>query len=122
VIAALVSFTAVEFFEEFPLVAGPVVSTVTVVPLETEVVVLVVTVAFVVFEEKVLEIVAASSAFKTVVAFPADPFVVVLLVEVAVALVAVTLEDEFVVAVSFYMIAYKFAPPKSSNSMNLCFV
>jgi len=88
-----------------------------VVPLETEVVVLVVTVAFVVFEEKVLEMVAASSAFKTLVAFPADPLVVALLVEVAVAL-----EDELVVVVSFYMTAYKLAPPKSSNSMNLCFV
>jgi hypothetical protein len=118
VIAALVSLAAVEFYEEFPPEAGPEVSTVTVVPLETEVVVLVVTVAFVVFEENVLEMVAASSAFKTVVAFPADPFVVVL----PVAVVAVALEDEFVVAVSFYMTAYKFAPPKSSNSMNLCFV
>ena len=92
-------------------------SKVTVVPLETVVVVLVVTVAFVVFEENVLEMVAASSAFKTDVAFPADPLVVVLLVEVAVAL-----EDEVVLLVSFYMTAYKFAPPKSSNSMNLCFV
>ena len=87
------------------------------VPLETEVVVLVVTVAFVVFEEKVLEMVAASSAFKTDVAFPADPLVVVLLAEVAVAL-----EDELVVLVSFYITAYKLAPPKSSNSINLCFV